>query len=338
MAEKISAVIRALEKVAPNSYQESYDNAGLLTGDVSRAVTGVLCSLDCIETVVDEAIEKSCNLIVAHHPIVFKGLKRITGKNYVERTIIKAIKNDIAIYAIHTNLDNVLHNGVNTKIGQRLGLKDLKILAPKRVSNIIQFELNATQQEEVINELTDKGYTPTLLNGHGEKLLFQLVVDQGRIGEVKRMIQRDDSNDSIDPVIYGISNQSNAVGSGMIGRLEEAISEHAFLELLKNSMGAKVVRHTKLLNKAVQTVAFCGGAGSFLLKDALRKRADFFVTADYKYHEFFDADGKIVIADIGHFESEQFTIDLLHEIITKTFSSFAVYKTEHTTNPVSYYF
>ncbi len=260
----IKAITAHLESIAPSSYQESYDNAGLITGDASWEVKNVLCCLDATEAVIDEAVERGCNLVVAHHPIVFKGLKRLNGRNYVERTVIKAIKNDVAIYAIHTNLDNVLHRGVNAKIAEKLGLQNTSILLPK-------VEMN-------------------------------------------------------DPT----------VGAGLIGELPAAMDEAQFLQQLKATMLAGCVRHTKLLGRPIKTVALCGGSGSFLLPVAIARQADVYITGDFKYHEFFDADDHLVIADIGHFESEQFTIDLLHEIISEKFTTFAPLKTSVNTNPVHY--
>ena len=260
---KISELCHQLESIAPLHLQESYDNAGLIVGKAEAEITGVMVCLDAIEAVVDEAAQKGCNLIVAHHPIVFSGLKRLTYANYIERTVAAALKNDIAIYAIHTNLDNVLRQGVNERIAERLGLEDVQILQPK--------------------------------------------------GE--------------DPNI----------GSGAIGKLSKSLPEKAFLAHLAKAMKASCVRHTALLGKPVRRIAVCGGSGSFLLSQALRQEADVFVTADYKYHQFFDADAKIVIADIGHFESEQFTIDLLYEIISEKSRNFAVRKTEVITNPVQYF-
>ena len=260
----IKEVTAHLESIAPPSYQEGYDNAGLITGDESWEATNVLCCLDATEAVVDEAIQRGCNLVVAHHPIVFKGLKRLNGRNYVERTIIKAIKNDVAIFAIHTNLDNVLHRGVSARIGERLGLLNASILAPKAEVN--------------------------------------------------------------DP----------AVGAGIIGELPQAMAESDFLLFLKKKMHTDCIRHTPLLGSPIKTVALCGGAGSFLLSVAIARKADVYITGDFKYHEFFDADGHLVVADIGHFESEQFTIDLLQEIISEKFTIFAPLKTSVNTNPVHY--
>jgi len=255
-----------LQDIAPFEYQEGYDNAGLLVGDASAVCTGVLTCLDSTEAIVDEAIELGANLIVAHHPIVFRGLKRFTGSNYIERTIIKAIKNDIAIIAIHTNLDNVIRDGVNERIANQIGLVDIRPLAVK--SEIDQL--------------------------HG------------------------------------------AVGSGVIGRLSDSQEALSFLHHLKDSMNASVVKHTVLTSQKIENVAVCGGSGGFLLNEAIVQNADIFITADYKYHEFFDANGLIIIADIGHYESEQFTIDLLQEIISRKFSTFAAHCTKVVTNPVNY--
>ena len=259
----IRQVTDYLETIAPSHLQESYDNAGLIVGDPAKEVTGILTSLDCTEDIIKEAAARGCNVVVAHHPIVFRGLKRLNGANYVERTVIRAIREDVAIYAIHTNLDNVRRHGVNERIADRLGLTGQRLLRPK----------------------SDDG----------------------------------------------------TVGAGMVGELPEDVGEAAFLALLRERMGARVVRHTPLLGARVRTVAVAGGAGGFLLADAKRAEAQVFVTADYKYHEFFDADGEIVICDIGHYESEQFTTQLLAELLTKEFTTFAVLSTERNTNPVRYY-
>ena len=261
---KIQTVLTYLETIAPLSLQESYDNAGLIVGDRTTEVTGVLFCLDSTESVLEEAKAKGCNLVIAHHPIIFRGLTSLEGKNYVERTIIRAIKYNIAIYAIHTNLDNVLLNGVNGKIAETLGIRDISILSPKDSNNL-------------------------------------------------------------------------TVGSGVIGNLDKLVPELEFFDLLKTKMKAKCIRHTALKGQPISKVAICGGSGSFLLKNAIDQKADVFVSSDFKYHEFFDADEKIVIADIGHFESEQYTINLLFDLITEKFSNFAGYCTEMVTNPINYY-
>jgi dinuclear metal center YbgI/SA1388 family protein len=260
---KIADILSVLEAVAPPHLQESYDNAGLLVGSPDAEVRGVLFCLDSTEDVVNEAISLDCNLVVAHHPIVFRGLKRLNGATYIERTVMQAIRQNVAIYAIHTNLDNVRQQGVNAKIAERLGLADTRILAP-------------------------------------------------RAG-------------------------TSEVGAGLLGTLPSPMDETAFLQHLKNALKTNCVRHTALRGKPVRSVAVCGGAGSFLLPEALRAGADAFVTADFKYHEFFDAEGRLVVADVGHYESEQFTIELLRDIVQEKFPTFALHLTGLNTNPVFYF-
>ncbi len=260
---KIIEVTNFLEQYAPLEYQETYDNCGLIIGDANAEIMGVLIALDCIESVIDEAIATGCNLIVAHHPIIFSGLKKLNGSNYIERTVIKAIKNDIAIYAIHTNLDN-MHNGVSAKIAEKLGLENCKVLAPK---------------SDLINK---------------------------------------------------------QVGSGIIGELKTAVNTEQFLMDIKENMQTDCVRYTPIVNQEIKRVAVCGGSGSFLLKNAIEAKVDIFITADFKYHEFFDAENHIIIADIGHYESEQFTKELIYDLLTKNFTKFAVRLSKVNTNPIKH--
>ena len=260
---KIKKVTSFLESIAPLEYQESYDNCGLIIGDANAEVKGTLIALDCTEAIIDEAIATGCNFVIAHHPVIFRGLKKLNGSNYIERTVIKAIKNDIAIYTIHTNLDNV-HNGVSAKIAEKLGLENCKVLLPKEDLNI------------------------------------------------------------------------NLVGSGSIGELNLPVDAQVFIENLKLNMQTDCVRHTPLVKQQIKTVAVCGGSGSFLLKHAIAAKADIFITADFKYHEFFGAENKIVIADIGHYESEQFTKDLIYDLLVKNFTKFAVRLSKVNTNPIKY--
>lgn len=259
---KINDIRSALEAIAPPHLQESYDNSGLIVGDPGNEVSGVLFCLDSTEAMVDEAIARGCNLIIAHHPIVFRGLRRFNGTTYVERTVMMAIRHNIAIYAIHTNLDNVYRKGVNSRIAEKIGLLETRILAPRP----------------------------------------------------------DDFE----------------IGAGLLGNLPKPMAETEFLQHLKKVLKTDCIRHTALRGKPVRKVAICGGSGSFLLSEALRAKADAFVSADFKYHEFFDAEGKLVIADVGHFESEQFTIELLHDIVQEKFPTFALHLTEINTNPVLY--
>lgn len=322
-----------LEGIAPGQYQESYDNSGLLVGNPKMEVTGVMVCLDSIEAVLDEAIAKGCNLVVAHHPIVFGGLKRLNGNNYVERVVMKAIKADLALYAIHTNLDNVYIDGVNTKIAERLGLTQTKILAPKKMEQKLEGIVDAEQADDLKAAIEGLGFNILVHQGMESKANFAITYTAGRDNLVHKAMQRVGAT-ALNRI--ALEGKSRHVGSGMIGILPEAMEERVFLQYLKDKMATDCVRHTALLGKPIQKVAVCGGAGSFLLNQAIRQQADCFVTADYKYHQFFDADGQIIIADIGHYESEQFTIDLLAELLSEKFSNFAIHRTGVRTNPVSY--
>jgi dinuclear metal center YbgI/SA1388 family protein len=345
----IHQITSHLESIAPPSYQESYDNAGLITGDASAPATGAVLCLDATEAVVDEALRLGCNLVVAHHPIVFRGLKSLTGKNYVERTVIKAIKNDVAIYAIHTNLDNVYHRGVNEKIAEMLGLKNTRILAPKKalkklaalVPEVALAPLRAALFEAGAGRANGGSEVSfaalgaaTTADGMTARFRLEVVYPSGNEGAVLRALNAHAPGVHFE--LSTLENHSLEIGSGFIGELPLAVAEEAFLAQLKKTMKAAVVRHTRLLGKPVKTVALCGGAGSFLLPQAIAQKAGVFITGDFKYHEFFDAGGKIIIADIGHFESEQFTIELLQDIIAEKFPTFALHLTQVNTNPVYY--
>ncbi len=361
----IKDVVNYLDTVAPPAYQEGYDNAGLIVGDRGEKVTGVLVCLDSIEAVVDEAIEKGCNLIVAHHPIVFSGLKKITGKNYVERVILKAIKNDIAIYAIHTNLDNVMH-GVNAKIGEKLGLKNLKILSPKSgmLRKLVVY-VPESHEEEVRSALFSAGagsignYDECSFNLKGQgsfkgnedsnafvgekgkrhyeqEVRIEVVYAKDKEGRIVSSMLNAHPYEEVAYDLFQMENKHLQLGAGMIGELEIPMEDEDFLKELKKRMKTDCVRYTKPLGKKVKKVAFCGGSGSFLLRSAIAKKADVFVTGDFKYHEFFDAEDKIMIADIGHFESEQFTIELLADVLKEKFTTFAVHLTDVNTNPINY--
>ncbi|MEY3368599.1 MAG: hypothetical protein RI973_1754 [Bacteroidota bacterium] len=334
----IKDIIAHLERIAPPSYQESYDNAGLITGDAATEATGAIVSLDATEAVIDEAIQKGCNLVVAHHPIVFSGLKKINGKNYVEKTIIKAIRNDIAIYAIHTNLDNMHARGVNTRIAEKLGLQQLRILAPKKELRKLTAWLPANATGLLQAALAD--IHPSLTAHFLEaaeteaQVLASIAFDSAWQREILGAVSPFALSESIG--IHSLDSPSPRIGAGMIGELPGEMPELDFLHFLKASMQTGTIRHTPLRNKKVRKIAVCGGAGSFLLPQAIAQGADVYVSADFKYHEFFDANGSIVITDIGHYESEQFTIELLHEIICEKFPTFAALKTNIDTNPVLY--
>ncbi|OEK01475.1 Nif3-like dinuclear metal center hexameric protein [Roseivirga sp. 4D4] len=363
---KIKDIISALESIAPRGYQESYDNSGLITGAFNTEVSGVLVTLDCIESIVDEAIRKKCNLIIAHHPIVFKGLKQLNGKNYVERTVIKAIKNDIAIYAIHTNLDNV-YNGVNAKIAEKLELENLQILAP-RADTLLKLEVfvPAESTDKLLEALHQAGagnvgnYSHCSFKVTGIGTFKPKDSAKPSIGEAgKQETVKEDRIEMILPAvlkhkvisamhsahpyeevahfIQAVENTNQQVGAGMIGELPESKTPAEFLSYLKNKMSLSMIRHTSFDGEQIKKVAVCGGAGSFLLSQAKAQSADAFVTGDFKYHEFFDGEGKTLIADIGHYESEVFTKDLIDGFIRENFANIATYLSEVDTNPVKYF-
>lgn len=363
---KIAEVVSFLESQADPSLQEGYDNAGLLTGNAAWDCTGILCCLDSTEEVVSEAIEKKCNLIIAHHPIIFGGLKKINGKNYVERTVIRAIRNDIAIYAIHTNLDNVL-NGVNGRMAGRLALQNVRILMEKEhtLKKLYVF-VPADHASAVRQAIFDAGgghignYSECSFNTNGTGTFKAGDNASPFTGEKNRLHEESEVRlEVVFPVhlqsvlvaamkevhpyeevaydVVALSNSHPERGAGLIGELPEPMDEAGFLRHLASAFQVSVIRHTRLLDKPVRKVALCGGAGSFLINKALARGADFFVSADIKYHEFFDANDRLVIADIGHYESEQFTVDLLREILLQKFPNFAVLKTGVMTNPVRYF-
>ena len=342
---KLRTIIQHLESIAPLSHQESYDNAGLIVGDPEMWIKGAVICLDSTEDVLKEAIELKANLIIAHHPIVFKGLKKFNGRNYVERVVIQAIKHDIAIYAIHTNLDNALHRGVNAKIAEKLELTNLRALAPAANMNKVQFFLNEAQAKRLsrYNFAKNRSFFKSLTVNNNEsaieepKLKFETVLSKEEIDPFFDQVNHALENTAYDYEVINIQNKNSKVGAGIVGDLRSSILETTFLQRLKKNMQVNTIKHTPLLSQRVQKIAICGGAGGFLLPMAIRSGAQFFVSSDYKYHEFFDADGKIVIADIGHYESEQFTIELIEQLIREKFSNFAAHCTKINTNPVNYY-
>lgn len=363
---KIKDITSYLESLAPLSSQANYDNCGLIVGDPNTEITSALICLDSIESVVDEAIHKGCNLIIAHHPIVFSGLKKLNGKNYIERTVIKAIQHNIAIYAIHTNLDSYRF-GVNYEIGNRLGLENLQILSPAENSlfklsvyvpaehstivSTAMFHAGAGQignYSECSFELLGTGtFKPSELSDPfcGEigtqnkisEVKIEVIVSIHSIHSVVKAMKEAHPYEEVAHDILPLKNKNAFEGSGMVGTLKDEMDEHSFLKLVKSTFNCGIIRHTALQNKPIKTVAFCGGSGSFLLQQAKRMRADIFITGDYKYHDFFDAEGEIIIADIGHFESEQYTTNLLADILKKKFPTFVAHLTGVITNPINYF-
>ena len=365
MGHRIQEIIQVLEQWAPPAYQESYDNATLICGDRNAKVTGVISTLDCTEKVVDEAIELGANLIIAHHPIVFKGLKSLTGKNYVERTILKAIKNDVSIYAIHTNLDHVA-TGVNKRICDQLGLLNTRILQPKRqaLSKLVFF-VPPSHKDQVLQAVFEAGagqigeykdcsfqvegngtFTPSdRANPHlgtrgvphvESEIRIEVILPHYLQGKVLSAMRSSHPYEEVAYYLQLLENENQEVGAGMIGELSTPLSENDFLDALKEKMNLSVIKHTAFINKPIQRVAVCGGAGIFLLSEAKRAKADIFITADVKYHEFFDAEDQLVLCDIGHYESEIFTKDLIAEFLSIKFPNIALYLSKVVTNPTSY--
>ena len=363
---KIFSILECLESFAPLTLQEDYDNAGLLIGNSQDECTGIITTLDVTEEVVEEAVKNKCNLIVSHHPIIFRGLKKLNGANYVERTVISAIKNNISVYAIHTNLDNVIE-GVNKKIAEKLGLQNLQVLQPRK--NILKKLVTFAPQKntaEIRNALFTVGgklgkYSECSFNVEGigtfkaEKGADPYVGDIGKRHheietrievifpgylqkQIVKTLKAAHPYEEVAYDIYSLDNELNEFGSGLTGNLAQAISAEDLLSTIKTQFKLQTIRQSPLLNKKISKIAICGGAGSFLISSAKASGAHAFITSDVKYHEFFDSDSQILIADIGHFESEQFTIDLLADILKEKFCNFAVLKTEINTNPVNYYF
>jgi dinuclear metal center YbgI/SA1388 family protein len=362
---KTQELIDYLEGRFPLYLQESYDNSGLQIGDHEQEVKGVLIALDCTEAVVHEALRTGCNTIITHHPLLFKGIKRIGNKSAIERIITSCIKNDITLYAIHTNLDN--HGaGVNKKICDNLGLTKTRALVPLKGSLFklaVFTPLNAV--EVVHRDLCASGVgaignyygcsfqsrgtgmftanekaNPTLGKAHiperVEEMKMEYLVPKHLLGTALAAMRKSHPYEEVAHDIVLLENTDQDLGSGMIGELPEATSEQSFLNALKTTFKAGVVRSTAPLGKPVKRIAVCGGSGSFLLKEAIRQGADVFVSSDFKYHEFFEAEGRVMVADIGHYESEQCTQELLLEIITEKFPTFAVRITEHNTNPINF--
>jgi dinuclear metal center YbgI/SA1388 family protein len=363
---QIKEIISVLEALAPPQYQESYDNAGLILGNSQWECTGIICSLDATEAVVEEAKAKGCNLIVAHHPILFKGIKQLNGKNYVEQTLITAIKSDIAIYAIHTNLDNVIW-GVNGKIADQIGLLNRQILTPKAglLSKLICFApASAVENLKTVLFAAGAGHignysecsfevkglgnfkgaedsNPTIgqpgQNTSAEEVRIEFIHPSHLQKKLVSAMIKAHPYEEVAYDLISLDNDYQHVGSGILGELPEPMEESMLLQMLKTSFGLSVIKHSPFLEKRVQRIAICGGAGSFLIGPAIGAGADVFITADLKYHEFFDANERILIADIGHWESEQYTTDLLFDILQAKFPTFAVLKSVIKTNPVNYF-
>lgn len=362
----VNEVTHILEELAPLAYAEDFDNVGLLVGDPNTKVSGILVTLDTLENVVDEAIAKDCNLIVSFHPIIFSGLKRITGASYVERVVIKAIQHNIAIYSMHTALDNTLE-GVNAKICEVLGLLHTKILIPrkgtiKKLSTYVP-KADANGLKEVLfkagaGNIGNYSNCSFTTEGTGSYKAGQLANPvKGQIGKthyeketqinvtyrranekiVLKALFENHPYEEVAYEIFTLDNTDQNIGMGMVGELQQPMNEHDFLKLIKGKMNVSCVRHSQLLNKNIKRVAVLGGSGSFAISAAKAVNADIFITADIKYHQFYEAENKMIIADIGHYETEQFTKNIIVDYLTKKIPNFAISLSESITNPIKYF-
>ncbi len=361
----VKDITQAIEEIAPLQYAEDFDNVGLLVGDYTTTVTGVLVSLDTLENVVDEAIQHQCNLIVSFHPIIFSGLKKLNGSNYVERVVLKAIQNNIAIYAIHTALDNSV-KGVSAKMADVLGLKNRKILLPKTglIKKLTTY-VPKQDAEKVRKALHEAGagaignYSDCSFNiegrgtYRGNENSNPIKGESGRLHTenetfISVIFEKHLENDVLktlvathpyEEVAYDIITTDNAhqhIGMGMVGELADEVAEKEFLNFLKIQFKLHGMRHSQLLDKPIKKVAVLGGSGSFAINAAKHSGADIYISADFKYHDFFKSENRLVLADIGHYESEQFTKNLLADYLTKKFRNFAIILSKINTNPINY--
>ena len=362
---KLKSIITTIEDFAPPSLQESYDNSGLIVGNYDMEIKKALISFDITEEVLEEAKSKGANLIISHHPIIFSGLKKLNGKNYVERCVLYAIKNDIALYAAHTNLDNVL-GGTNRILAERLGLKNIKTLLPQKDSFIkLVVFVPKESLETVKNAIFDAGaghigkydqcsfyqegmgtfrakegakpYVGEIGQQHNEtEYRLETIFPAHLQYKVVQALKQNHPYEEVAFDLFPLLKKSDNIGAGIIGTLDIAEDSIEFLNRLKNLTSAKCIKHTKVLKPKLRKIALCGGSGAFLIAKAKSANADIYISGDIKYHEFFDADNKILIADIGHYESEQFTQELLFHIIKEKFPTFAVQISDFVTNPINY--
>ena len=362
---KVKDFTNYLEQLAPLTLQEEYDNSGLIIGDFNMEVKGVLITLDCNDKVLDEAINNKCNLLITHHPIIFKGLKTINNDSLTEKLVVKAIKNNIAIYSIHTNLDNII-NGVNSEIAKRLKLKNCRVLSSKNEClRQLVFYCPKENTTDLIEKLCSDGagaignYNNCSFKSSGvgtfkplensnpykgvkgklyssEEDRVELVFLKDKQNKILQTLKENHPYEEIAYQIYILDNEIQSVGSGLVGELDEPVDSILFLKQLKKTMNLEIVRHTHISMDKIKKIALCGGSGSFLIDEAIYSNADIFITSDIKYHQFFDIDNKIILADIGHYESEQFTKNLVYDYLTKKFTKFAILLSKVNTNPINY--
>ncbi len=363
---KIKTLIDYIESLAHPALQESYDNSGWQTGNPGEDIKAILICLDITEEVIDEAIENKCNLLISHHPLIFKGIKQIAGQNMTVRCIEKAIRNHINIYSIHTNLDNIMQ-GVSFGIAEKLNLSKLKVLRPlpnqlKKLVTFVPVNYADTVRSAMFEagaghignydscsfNLSGKGtfkagnqakpFVGKINEEHHEpEIRIETIIPSYLQSHVIKALLEHHPYEEVAYDIYPLENINPQMGSGLIGVLEKPLDAIALLKLMKERINTNCIRHSKLSDQRIRKVALCGGAGSFLLKDAIHQKADIFISADFKYHDFFEAGNQLVIADIGHYESEQFVLSFLQEFISRKFRTFAVRLTSINSNPVNYF-
>ena len=361
----IRDITNSIEEIAPLQYAEDFDNVGLLIGNYDTPITGVLVTLDTLENVVDEAIGNKCNLIVSFHPIIFSGLKKLNGNSYVERVVLKAIQHNIAIYAMHTALDNSV-KGVSAKMAEVLGLKNTKILLPKSgyIKKLTTYVPNR-DAEKIRKALHEAGagdignYSDCSFNIEGKGTFRGKENSNPTISEKGKFHTENETfisvtfekhlqskvlkalfdTHSYEEVAYDIVTTDNAhqhIGMGMVGELQNELSEKDFFYLLKKQFNLKHIRHSQLLSKSIKKVAVLGGSGAFAIDAVKGSGADIYISADFKYHDFYKAENELILADIGHYESEQFTKNLLADYLTEKFRNFAIILSKSNTNPINY--
>ncbi|MCC8153367.1 MAG: Nif3-like dinuclear metal center hexameric protein [Tannerellaceae bacterium] len=362
---RIKDIIKELETVAPLPLQESYDNSGVQVGDVSLPATGALLCLDITEEVIDEAIDKGCNLVISHHPLAFKPFKSLTGKNYIERSLIKACKQDIVIYSVHTNLDNAF-GGVSFKLAEMIGLQNIRVLSPRKEAllKLVTFVPEA-YAETLRNALFQAGVghigrydccsynvtgegtfragkgTNPFVGGEGElhterEVRIEMILPAFKKAYILRTLLSVHPYEEPAFDFYSLENTWNNAGSGVVGELPAAEDEVSFLQRLKSVLRLNCIKHSALTGRPVREVALCGGSGAFLVGEAIAYGADIFITGEAKYNDFYDVEDKIVLAAIGHYESEVCTKEIFYNIISKKFPTFAVHFSNVNSNPVNY--
>lgn len=362
---KIKEIVSALDRFAPLPLQDGFDNAGLQIGLTEAEATGALLCLDVTEAVLDEAIALGCNLVISHHPLIFKGYKSITGKDYVERCILKAIRNDMVLYAAHTNLDNA-KGGVNYKIAEKIGLKHLQVLEPKRNSLLKLVTFVPTEQAERVRKALFAagcgnigGYDSCSYNLKGEgtfragenthpfcgsigelhreeEVRIETILPSYKKGEVVRALLSAHPYEEPAFDLYPLENEWTQAGAGIVGELETPETELEFLKRIKKIFEVECVKHNRLTGREIQKVALCGGAGAFLIPQAICSGADIFITGEIKYHDYFGHEDEILLAEIGHYESEQYTKEIFYSIIRDLFPNFALHLSKINTNPIKY--